>query len=108
MAETTQLCFDVVTKEAIRTRYAPATKVNGSRIIASGDANSMRSRIAATAWSGRRRLIVPYDHALSPAENHSAAALKWLGKHMGGATVAGPGLTFGGDYYFTWTMQRNS
>jgi len=84
------------TRASIRTRYAGPTDTLGSRITASDD------------WppsgegSTRRRVTVSWDYGLDTPDNHHRAAVEWLACYRPGATIAGPGLAFGGDYFWTW------
>lgn len=54
---------------AIITRYKGPTDHKGSRVSVSCDG---------------RRMSVPWDYALNPAENHAAAALAFAEAHKGG------------------------
>ena len=77
-------------RQAIETRFLGPTTARGSRVSARCDAG---------------RIVVPWDHALNPVENHAAAAralavkLGWLGTphaldaHIG-ATSAGYVVVF--------------
>ena len=85
---------DYDTRSSIRTRYLAPTNHRGSRIVVMEDG---------VFGSGRRRLYVDWDHALNTGENYGRAAQKWLDKfNEFDAVINSPGLTFGGDYFWTW------
>jgi len=77
-------------RQAIRTRYAGPTDTRGARIIA-------------TAQAGR--VVVPWDYALDPAENHAAACAAyanrkgWSGPWHGGQLPDGS---------YAWVMLTGS
>jgi hypothetical protein len=50
-------------RQAITTSYRGPTDSNGSRVIARCEA---------------KRISVPWDHALSPSQNHATAALQLM------------------------------
>ena len=85
-----------MTRASIRTRYAGPTNTRGSRIIVTED-----------SWGDHRprKVIVSWDYALNPTQNHVAAAQAWLDTHNAGARVETPGLEFAHDCYFTWEME---
>jgi len=83
----------VDTRAAIRTRYIGPTNFRGSRIAVSDGGGF--------GW-GPRRLVVGWDYALNPVENHAAAAEAWLAKFIEGSSLAGPGLGFAHEYFWTW------
>lgn len=66
--------------QAITTKYLGPTNHRGGRVRAFASAGS---------------IVVNWDHALNPAQNHCAAAkalakrLDWQGRYVGGATEAG-------------------
>lgn len=66
---------------AITTKYRGATDTRGARILA-------------TAHDGAttRRVTVAWDHALSAADNHHAAAVAWVVTHRPAWSITGEGL----------------
>jgi hypothetical protein len=62
--------------QAIETKFLGPTNFRGPRIVAKAEAG---------------RIVVPWDHALNPAENHARAAralavkLGWRGTYRGGS-----------------------
>ena len=82
------------TRAAIRTRYAGPTNSRGSRIIVTD------SRFFDEA---RQRHTYDWNHALDVNENHAQAAQAWFDKFNDhNATIKGAGLSYDGDYYWTW------
>ena len=82
------------TRAAIRTRYAGPTNCRGTRIIATSK-----------WWDDQkpRKLIYDWNYALNITENHAAAAQAWFDKFNDhNATIKGAGLSYDGDYYWTW------
>jgi hypothetical protein len=71
--------------QAIRTRYHGPTNVKGSRISAEAEYG---------------RIYVPYDHSLTLAGNHKAAALAVLQK-LEWLDTPYAGGQFDGDYYWS-------
>jgi len=84
---------------SIKTRYLGPTNFVGSRISVTDDG---------AFGNKRRRLVIPYDHALNISENHAAAAGLWIEKFIDlpNARLAEPGLAFGGDYFWTWDFLK--
>lgn len=65
-----------------------------------GPTDARGSRVSAT-FDRRYRIYLPYDHALSPSDNHFQAALKLAEKHKlagewvdGGGSVDGTGHVY--------------
>jgi hypothetical protein len=86
-------------RACIRTHYVGPTNHRGSRVIATDDYPK--------TWPGeRRRLVVHWDHALNPTENHGAAAQAWLDKFIPGSFITATGVSFNGCSYWTWETER--
>ena len=86
----------IETRSAIRTRVHGPTNTGGTKISVTGGPEDRKPR----------RLFVGWDYSLNHDQNHAVAAQAWLNKfNEFDATVDGPGLYFGGDYYFTWKLE---
>ena len=86
------------TRSSIRTRYVGPSNFRGSRLTVSDD-GVCRGR--------RRRMVVNWDHAKRPDENHAHAARLWLARHIDHPTeIDGPGLNFDAAYFWTWRDAR--
>jgi hypothetical protein len=81
-----------MTRASIRTRYLGPTNHRGARIAVTSD----------NVFAEPIRIMIDWDHSLSTAENHAAAAQSWLDRHNPGQQVVPPGLSFNGDYFWTW------
>lgn len=84
-------------RAAIRTRWLSPTNYNPARISVTDDGGV-----------DSRRIIVSWDslEGNTDADKHASAARKFLEKHNKYANgVVEPGLSFGGNYYWTWNMK---
>ena len=80
---------------SIKTKYLGPTNFKPSRVSVTDDA----------AFGEKpRRLVVSWDHALNPQQNHAKAARLWVKKYitLENARLADVGLGFGGEYFWTW------
>lgn len=67
-------------RQAIRTRHLGPTDTRGSRIVASAAAG---------------RIVLPWDHSLSEAENHARAAAEFARRFDWADSFVGGGLDTG-------------
>lgn len=82
---------------SIRTKYIGATDTRGSRI------SVLESRYGSES---PRWIMVPYDHNYSIQKMHAVAAQLWVNKYLHkGTRVKDYGLTFNGNYYWTWESE---
>ncbi len=81
------------TRASIRTRFRGPTNYKGPRIIVTDDG---------PFGSAKRRLVHHCDGGSWTSEEHELAAQAWLDTFNPGAVLAGVGLAFDGDYYWTW------
>ena len=83
----------MMTQASIRTRFHGPTNKKDQRLSVSDDA----------AFGEKpTRITVYWDHDSGTTENHKAAAQAWLAEFNPGHRVSHPGLSFDGDYYWTW------
>jgi len=88
---------------SIKTKFIGPTDYRGSRISVTDDGRFDNKP---------RRLVVGWDYALNPSENHAAAASAWIAKFIADAAdlprarIADVGLAFGGEYFWTWEFDQ--
>lgn len=89
-SEAAHALFDVRQshRQGIQTKYLGPTNARGARV---------------KVWAQAGSMIVSWDHALNPEDNHAAAARAyaerwgWTGRWIGGATPDGTGYLFVND-----------
>jgi len=83
----------MTTRSCIRTRFVPPTTKRDPRIRVTDDGPHGQKK-----WS----LTITWVEGLGIAENHKRAAQTWLNKFNPGHVVQTPGLSFDGDFYWSW------